>query len=237
MKNYKWTWLFAMVFLIPIVLNFILSQNTPNNMEVIGGPELWLSFYGSYIGGVFTAIIGFVTIHRSERTNRLQIEISQKIAYIKDLELRLADCISIFDYSRIGVISLYFGDISKYNEVLKEMDAYLNRVTKVTNSWGAIYADSEKKEINEFQNQLANCFDKLTKNFNDVSKLIIELKRCDEQGVEQKDRSSIIYKINSFIEYHQTFKSSYLIPLWNKARAWIDSEKKDLQTLKSKLEK
>lgn len=222
----------AIIFAIPILLNIVLGANNPfQNITIIGDSTHWLGFYGSYIGGVLTAIIGFATIYREERTNKLQIQITQKDNYIKDLENRLAECVSLFNYSRVGTVALYINDRSKYNDVLREMDTYLNNVTTVANAWNTIYGDSDKNEIQEFQGQYFECWQKLTESINSVSKLICELKCIEDQA----ERDVYVSKIKDIVDYHDNYKQLYLLPLQDKARQWIKAERAELNKMKALL--
>lgn len=230
--KYKLSILVVVIVGIPIVLNILLGANNPfQNIAIVGNSTHWLGFYGSYIGGILTAVIGFATIYRGERTNKLQIQIAQKDNYIKDLENRLAECVSLFNYSRVGIVALYLNDTSKYNDVLKEMDVYLNNITTVANAWNTIYGDSDKKEIQEFQGQYFECWQKLTESINNVSKLICELKGVSESN----ERETCIKKITEIICYHNNYKQLYLLPLQEKARKWINAEKEELNKMKAQL--
>lgn len=55
--------------LAPVIVNFMLGSKTPFNIEVVGLPSEWISFYGSYLGGIVTALVGFYTIYRSNKQN------------------------------------------------------------------------------------------------------------------------------------------------------------------------
>lgn len=257
MKNYKLR-IFFLFLAIPPILNFILGQNTPNNIGVIGNPETWLGFYGSYLGGVITALIGFYTIYRSERVSALQMEIERKREEIGHLEDRLAECVSLFDFSKVGIVSLYLPNSSKFNDVLAELNDYHNKVTTTANAWSTIYGDSDCPYIKEFQNSYVDCWDALTKQINQVSSMIVELQcvylniknlegstaeartRTNTNRVmelaaqldkDQKERDSIIRAISDIVSQAPMNKDKYLFPLQEQARIWISEEKKHLQKL------
>ena len=66
----------AIIFAIPILLNIILGSNNPfQDIAIVGDSTHWLAFYGSYIGGVLTSIIGFTTLHMESERSKIQLKI------------------------------------------------------------------------------------------------------------------------------------------------------------------
>ena len=47
------------IVVVPILINWIIGLHTPCKIIVVGESKDWLSFYGSYIGGIITALISF----------------------------------------------------------------------------------------------------------------------------------------------------------------------------------
>lgn len=226
MRQFVKLGIIALIF--PILLNIILGFHSPNNIKVIGDSATWLLFYGSYIGGVLTAIIGFFTMNQTSKLNKNEILIAQKRESIKELEHSLARCVSLFDYSRVGTISLFFDDRSKYNEVLKDMDEYLNKVTTTANAWGVIYANSNRKETQEFQDAYNTCVSTLIDRINQVTKLIAELK----EDIKIIERNKIIQEIKTIIDMQPKYQS-LLDTLFLKAQMWIKAEKQELIQLQA----
>ena len=94
------------ILFIPVLLNIVLGAPNPlSNISVIGDSTHWLAFYGSYIGGILTAIIGFVTLHRESVRGKLQLTINSKEDALKELKLSLSERIGLFDFSRVIEIS------------------------------------------------------------------------------------------------------------------------------------
>ena len=51
------------IVIIPFLLNLILGMSNPiQSINIIGDELSWLGFYGSYIGGTLTAVVGFVAL-------------------------------------------------------------------------------------------------------------------------------------------------------------------------------
>ena len=87
---------------VPIILNIVLGSCNPLDcIDVVGDPRDWLGFYGSYMGGCLTALIGFITLARDEKSNKLQIQISHKEHYVKELE---GDFSSVTDGTTIDLV-------------------------------------------------------------------------------------------------------------------------------------
>lgn len=223
----KYIFIFGLAFIAPIVINFITGLNSPNNIAVSGTSDTWVLFFGSYIGGVLTAIIGFVAIEREKHENDKKLSITLKQKEIAVLEQTLANCVSLFDYSRVGTIALYLKDKSKYDHVLGQLDEYLEKVTTTANAWGVIYANSSKQEIRNFQDIYVDCINEMTTAINDVSANIIKLKLA-----ENNEREQIITEITKIINNGQREYHTLLERLFGAAKQWIDSERDELERLK-----
>lgn len=222
----KYFWIIALI--CPILLNVILGFHSPNNIKVIGDSATWLLFYGSYIGGVLTAIIGFCTMNQTSKLNKNEILIAQKRESIKELEHSLAKCVSLFDYSRVGTIALYLHDPTKYNDVLKEMDEYYAKVTTTANAWGIIYSGSEQKEVQEFQDAYKRCVEFLSRKINQVTDLIKKL----QAELTEIEREDVIQQITKIIQQQPEYLALQQT-LFNKAKQWIIAEKQELIQLQA----
>ena len=55
--------IFVIAIIIPIVMNYILIGSV--GAKVTGESKDWLSFFGSYLGGVFTAYISFIILSKT----------------------------------------------------------------------------------------------------------------------------------------------------------------------------
>lgn len=211
---------------IPIITNTFIGLNTPFSIKVSGTEKEWVSFFGSYLGGVLTAIIGYITLYYNTKQSEKTILVSQKTQTIKELEQTLANCVSLFDYSKVGKISLFFDSPSKYDDVLQELDSYLDRIATTANAWGVIYANSEQQVIRDFQDTYTTCVSRLVEKINEVTKEIIALKSaCNEQ-----ERTAVISRINEIIAYKDTYLS-LLQDLFNQAHLWIEQEKQELRQI------
>ena len=59
--------IFVIAIIIPIVMNYILIGSV--GAKVTGESKDWLSFFGSYLGGVFTAYISFIILSKTINHN------------------------------------------------------------------------------------------------------------------------------------------------------------------------
>lgn len=103
----KYLVILLIVFLLPILINFIVGLKQLNNITVVGNPSTWIGFYGSYIGGVLTATIGFLTLLKTSNDNRRELQISYQEKVVASLEQTLSQGVSLFDFSRLGIISIH----------------------------------------------------------------------------------------------------------------------------------
>lgn len=226
-KKYIWrvVIIIAVALLLPVILNFVVGLERPNNISVVGYPETWIGFYGSYIGGVLTALIGFLTLWQTSKNNDKKLRIAYQKSIVEDLERTLTQCVSLFDFSRLGTISLYFNNPDKYDEVLQKLDEYYRHVLTVANAWAVIYDGNEKTEVKNFQNIYHRCVKELIEYINDVSKAIVRLK--DSSKEEQASAvSDIKVVLGKEAEYN-----CLLHELFEQAKFWLASERTELQRL------
>lgn len=83
------------ILIIPIVINFLLMLPTPFKLNVLGSKEDWLSFWGTYIGGIIASSVSFVILYLTLLHNKKEAEIERannKLTQLKkDLSERLSD--------------------------------------------------------------------------------------------------------------------------------------------------
>ena len=239
MKNVK-KWILCLIIvalIIPFVLNFVLVSDTPNGFNVIGNPVNWLLFYGSYLGGVITAIIGFITMQKSGKQNKTNIEITYKRESLKELRNTLATCVSSFDYTRLGTINMYIDDPDKYNYVSEKLDEYYASVTNTANAWRTMYNGDTREEVENFLKAYRNCFKFLTAKIKDVKHKIDALKEAKlthntEAEKTAKDEIKTIIDIDK--EDASNFELNLRV-LVGCATQWIIAEQKEIEKLEAQL--
>ena len=199
------------------------------NVKIAGDPSSWIGFFGSYIGGVLTAIIGFLTLQRTSKESNRQIQIAYQESVVSKLEETLADCVSLFDFSRLGVIAMFLDDESQYNRCLRDLDEYYSHVMTVANAWGVVYDGRKEKEIQDFQSIYTQCVKNLTESINQITNYIKSLKKEQDIAARNKIKEEIAAVLLKHIEYNKLLKQ-----LSEKAQIWLTAERTKLEQLQQK---
>ena len=219
----------AFAALLPVLLNAIIGLNHPHNIMVVGDPSTWINFYGSYIGGVLTAIIGFLTLWQTSKENRKALQVSYQENTVKSLEQTLAQCVSLFDFSRLGVISMYLDNQAKYDDVLQKLDDYYCHIMTTADAWGVVYDGRKEKEIIDFQSVYGRCVKDLTHYINQMTELIVQLKNENKE----ETRETIMINMKTILDRRDDYQELLRL-LFLKAQSWLDMERNKLKRLQEK---
>lgn len=220
------------VLLIPILLNIILGAPNPlSNIDIVGDSTHWLSFYGSYIGGVLTAIIGFVTLYKESVRNKLQLTINSKEDALKELKLSLPERIGMFNFSKVIEISLYSRDKTMYNSIQRELSEYHKLLSAKANAWAVVYASSNQIEVVKFKDAYIDCYNIFNECINSIASAIYHLSKS-----ETDEEIDLIVKteINP-ISRRTNEVNEKLQLLFSAAQEWIKIEEKEIEELKKEL--
>ena len=121
-RIFGWVIIFCAAFLfVPFLLNIVLGWHSPNNIKVIGTATDWLLFHGSYIGGVLTAVVGFVTLWFTVKFGQLESRIQAKELYIKELKEHLASWIGVLNFSKVDELLVSMANRNDMHEHLMEI--------------------------------------------------------------------------------------------------------------------
>ena len=161
MKNRWWIIIIIILALItPVILNIIIGSTNPlDSIKVVGTEVDWLVFYGSYIGGVLSAVVAFMTMWQTSKHNTLNVMIPQQEAHIKELNSALSERISKLDFVYIGSISLHTPKeeseefYQKIPKVLDELNELSKDTSRLFNSYGLLHSqtqNADEKDLNEF---------------------------------------------------------------------------------------
>ena len=97
------------IFILPIIINYVLIIPTPFDLNIIGDEIDWLSFWGTYLGGVIGAFVSFLILYFTLLHNKKEAEIERAnnilLQLKKDLSERLSD---------VNYMPLY---INTYNDI------------------------------------------------------------------------------------------------------------------------
>lgn len=242
MKTKHYIWIFGWtIILTPILLNIIIGAHNPfSNIKVIGGAIEWLSFYGSYLGGILATIVGLFTIYCESRRNALNIMIHEQHAFIEKLRFELTDIVSSFDYWYLGSISLYISNKSnkEAHEIICNIQSeYLNRlnhlyreVTQKGNAFGLIFSEQTEAHINGFLSSYHACYKAYGEDIDKMTKLISEIKTPD-------DIPMLIDSLNKFNNQSKDQNNNLNNKLFQDAQQWIKIEEDVLKLMKSEQNK
>ena len=139
----------VVILLIPLCINSLIL--CPAIFNFIGEGTDWLLFWGSYLGGAFAALVGFVTLFYSAKRQTTEISINYRKTELTRLQILLSDCISMFNYSKLLTIALYIDNMDKYDSIIKDMLIYHDNIIAKANVWGVIYAGNKQRHIEKIQ--------------------------------------------------------------------------------------
>lgn len=224
----------ALFFLfVPFLLNIVLGWHSPNNIKVIGTATDWLLFHGSYIGGVLTAVVGFVTLWFTVKSGQLESRIQAKGLYIKELEEHLVSWIGVLNFSKVDELLVSMANRNDMHEHLMEIagKSYIElskRLEMMANnslSFELIYGTEESQPIGEFVKAYKRCMLFYQQNVNKIGVKVLDMK------------SSVFDICSAFIEFkklEQKYDNEYVMPVQEKAMAWISREKQELDAWRKK---
>jgi len=230
--KYKLLWILPIIGIVPIVINWLLSRSTPFNFLTIGESKDWLSFYGSYIGGIITASISFFILNSTIKFNRNESEILRGRQELVHLEDQLAEHITFLNFHKIGTIALVLNDdaLSK-NEILK-LEAYSYELIRKSNALHLIYEDRTELHIIDYVSKFDACYNQISSDIDAMTKLISDLPARNLSDESQINlRITILSQINKEIKKHLFHIDNFAVPVYNAAKEWIKQERENLNLL------
>lgn len=239
MKNRWWIIIIIILALItPVILNIIIGSTNPlDSIKVVGTEVDWLVFYGSYIGGVLSAVVAFMTMWQSSKHNTLNIMIPQQEAHIKELNGALSERISKLDFAYIGSISLHTLKeeseefYQKIPKVLDELNELSKDASRLYNAYGLLHSqtqNADEKDLNEFYE---TCVKQYKKRVDEMTLMLATV-----QNGRKTAQHSEIYKLfrSDLADFNlklKTDKERYTYVFFKKANSIIQAEEKKLEKL------
>lgn len=228
---------------VPFVINFLILG--PALFPTVGTPTDWLAFWGCYLGGMFAAIVGFVTLYYSGKRQNLELQISYKQSELHVLRNQLAECVSLFDFSRLCTITLYMEDFSKYNDVLKSLEEYHNLLATRVNYWGVMYANQNHTVAQQrFQEQYEECIQQFVQQMTDLEKYTsflrdavykhLTFEKDIAKILEKQDVAHIIDLITEITD-QKDFAKKETSQLFRLAQEWIQEAENEINQLTNQL--
>lgn len=248
-KKLKIVLILVVILLIPLCINSLIL--CPAIFDFIGEGTDWLLFWGSYLGGAFAALVGFVTLYYSAKRQNIEMQISRKESSLRILQAKLSECVSRFNYSRMLTISLYIDQSEKYDQILDELLKYQDEIIASSNAWGVMYADMNNiNDKQAFQDKYEDCIHLFIETITEMLKLITALKdvntnklmiQANKMSTKQdiqhlyKQKADIIDQITRINNNHTKVMNNELKPLFQLAQKWIENEELLIQQLQNQL--
>lgn len=239
MNRILWiTLIIILVLITPIILNIIIGSTNPlDSIRVVGTEVNWLGFYGSYIGGVLSVTVAFITMWQSSKHNTLNILIPQQEAHIKELNSALSERISKLDFAYIGSISLHTPKeeseefYQKIPKVLDELNELSKETSRLYNSYGLLHSqtqNTDEKDLNEFYE---TCVNQYKKRIDEMTIMLVTVQNGRTTAQHSDIYQSFRSKLAGFnIELGED-KTKYTQILFKKANSIIKAEEKKLEKL------
>ena len=239
MKNRWWIIIIIILALItPVILNIIIGSTNPlDSIKVVGTEVDWLVFYGSYIGGVLSAVVAFMTMWQTSKHNTLNVMIPQQEAHIKELNSALSERISKLDFVYIGSISLHTPKeeseefYQKIPKVLDELNELSKDTSRLFNSYGLLHSqtqNADEKDLNEFYE---TCVKQYKKRVDEMTIMLATVQNGRKTAQHSEIYQSFRSDLADFNIELGKDKTQYTQVLFKKANLIIQAEEKRLEKL------
>lgn len=203
--------------LIPIVLNYLLRIPPPFDVPIVSDAGAWLQFWGSYLGGILTASIGFYTLHVSEKKN-LEKEIeAYKEERAKMLQNELISRLTPLSYYKIQrVLHRLQNKITKEEAIREklELEERLEQSNQAYLSWAMMAwhdMPTKPKAFDEEFGMIIHVFQ------NDIQSVITLLENyCSSDILDSEEIKRQVDAINT--------RSVALFSFVKEAKDWIMQE-------------
>lgn len=224
---------------IPFLLNFLLRRYVTDSERAIGTEVDWLLFFGSYIGGVLSAIISFIALVKQSKENSYKNQLQRQQLYINTLETKLSEWISVLQFWELGEISLYLSDKKNIPFHAARMLAKLNekyaKVVDDANAFELVYGGQNENQscMQSFTTAYRQCIELYQEDVNEMTKKLFEL----QKGVPNENLDGVIEEIKEFNKEMNSRKNQYLQPVFDAAKGWIAAERNKEADLQNKLKR
>lgn len=92
------------IIFLPIIINYVLMLPTPFNFPIIGSNVDWLSFWGTYLGGIIGAFVSFTILYLTLLHNKKEAEIERGNDRLLQLKKELSERLSDIDYMPLYIV-------------------------------------------------------------------------------------------------------------------------------------
>ena len=201
----------------PIIVNFIIGFSTPFDIKLIGTSSDWLLFFGSYFGGVFTALITFYVLISTITQTKKEAEIGRKRIEIERLESRLDQYIEKLNFSEIGNIVLNINDNLYYKIEKVRLDTFRDALNHQSNALHLIFGNKKEPYIKDFIQKYDECIKQLKV---DITSMISKILEIQQNGLNAESLSNISNLVLELDKHKEEFAK----PVYLAAQKWLETE-------------
>jgi hypothetical protein len=213
----------ALIIGIPIVINFVIGIYTPYDLYVVGNAENWLSFYGSYFGGVITAGVAYLILwHTIKENNKVALRSLKKEELYKQQEM-MAEHISNFNFYSIAYISMFVSQKDMYYPEILRLNSMFDKMTILSNSFNLLYENSIDKNLVAYKVKYKECVVLMRDDINDMIKLIYKL--------QSEDKFTVIPEIDLLVSKIGVHQKKVAVELYQTAQHYIEVKQKELNEM------
>ena len=173
------------ILIIPIIINYVLLIPIPFNFPIIGSNVDWLSFWGTYIGGILGAFASFIILYLTLRHNRNEAEIERKSNQLLLLKKDLAERLSDVNFMPLHIDAS--NEINVHNEISR-----LNMLYEIYGQKCSSVQFLYNNDENELAKQFYGAYSKFTLHFG------VEINNLKYILTNEKDKNKLKQSIEEY---------------------------------------
>jgi len=196
---------------------------------VIGQSTDWLTFWGSYLGGILAAAIGFFTLYFNLKQNQLVQQIQMKKQSIEDIKRDIMSRLEQIDFTQLYRFALKQpADISReaVDKELFRLNTIHSQATAMADSWGAVHEHDTDKCAKEFNKKYFDCINAYKSEIDSLTKFFKE-----EQYINHYYSQFNLEELAKMLTDYKENRPDYFKELFDAASFWINHEQKQLKEL------
>lgn len=225
------------VIFIPAGLNYLMKKESL--FDYVGNDTDWLSFWGSYLGGCFTVLLGIYSISQE---NKRQSKLIRHEAKMTTLHLEIENCkvhrqeiinyinndLNLVDSSQLTIIiDSYIKHGKGKGDTIENLTNYLSKCTQRKNKCNLI--KQEEPIFYKYNQQMVECLDVLVEETNKVIDIMSNFENLNQRK-EHINKIMYLDKINTETEKLIAQASEIIKQITEK----ISSKEKELHDLQLK---
>jgi len=218
-----------LIFSLPIGVNSILATTNPLDNLIVGEGKDWISFYGSYSGGIITGLISFIILYKTINATRQEAKINRKRQDLESLSRMLEDIASLLVFGRIGNVALFHKNIELCQNEMINLDKIRDEVQRKRNAIHLFYDREKKSHIREYILALDLAGNKM---IGEISEMIILVSHLNGISPDLLSiRKPTMHRIDTIINRQSENKTMFANPLYQAAQSWLEIEKIELENM------